>query len=227
MHIQWFGQSAFLLRGSDTTVFVDPFDNMDALAQRGMRWDYPAIQGISADVLLVTHEHLDHNGVGAINGTPHTIRSTAGTFESPIGTVFAIASEHDQMAGTKRGPNSIMVFSLDGLRICHFGDFGQSALRQEQCQIIGAIDLLFLPVGGMSTIDGNLAAQIVRDLQPRWVVPMHYRTPAIGFLEPADAFLAAMQSAEIMQCDGPSFETGTLATGSTPTVVMPAVPVKG
>jgi L-ascorbate metabolism protein UlaG (beta-lactamase superfamily) len=118
-----------------------------------------------------------------------------------------------------------MVFSLDGLRICHFGDFGQSGLRPEQRQAIGAIDLLFLPVGGMATMGGDLAAQIARELQARWVVPMHYRTPAIGFLEPADAFLAAMAGAEIVQPEECSFETDELPTNGL-AVVMPAPPVK-
>jgi L-ascorbate metabolism protein UlaG (beta-lactamase superfamily) len=76
------------------------------------------------------------------------------------------------------------------VRVCHFGDFGQSSLRPEQREAIGSVDLLFLPVGGGPTIGAEQAAEITRALDPRWVVPMHYRTPAIDFLEPADAFLA-------------------------------------
>jgi L-ascorbate metabolism protein UlaG (beta-lactamase superfamily) len=76
------------------------------------------------------------------------------------------------------------------VRVAHFGDFGQSALRDEQASAIGSVDLAFLPVGGGPTIGADRAAEITRALGPRWVVPMHYRTPAIDFLEPADAFLA-------------------------------------
>ena len=90
--------------------------------------------------------------------------------------VVAVASEHDDVAGTKRGPNTIFRFTLDGLRVCHFGDFGQSALRPEQQQAIGEVDVLFLPVGGGPTVGGESAAAIVRALRPRLVVPMHYRT---------------------------------------------------
>ncbi len=118
------------------------------------------------------------------------MRSTAGRFETPVGEVVAIASEHDDQAGTARGPNTIFVFTLDGVRVCHFGDFGQAGLRPEQRTAIGAVDLLIVPVGGGPTIDAAQAATITRALDPRWVVPMHYRTPAIDFLEPADAFLA-------------------------------------
>ena len=128
---------------------IDPFGDMSAMAaSRGMQFDYPPIAGVEADLLLVTHEHMDHNGVEAIGGDPAILRSTAGTLESPLGEVIAIASEHDEQAGTERGPNTIFVFELDGLRVCHFGDFGQRALREEQAAAIGAVDLLILPVGG-------------------------------------------------------------------------------
>ena len=163
--------------------------HVGAQPQRGIQWDYPAIAGVEPDLLLVTHEHGDHNGVEAIGGEPHVLRSTAGTLESPIGEVTAIASEHDDAAGTERGPNTIFVFALDGVRVCHMGDFGQSGLREEQAAAIGEIDLLFVPVGGGPTIGAEQAALIVERLTPRWVVPMHYRTPRIGFLETADAFL--------------------------------------
>ena len=113
-----------------------------------MQFDYPAIEGVEPELLLVTHEHRDHNGVEAIGGSPAVIRSTAGTLESPVGEVVAVASEHDEVAGTQRGPNTIFVFTLDGLRIAHFGDFGQTALRDEQADAIGQVDLAFVPVGG-------------------------------------------------------------------------------
>ena len=82
--------------------------------------------GVEADLLLVTHEHRDHNGVEAIGGDPAILRSTAGTLESPVGEVVGVASEHDEVAGTQRGPNTIFVFTLDGVRVAHFGDFGQT-----------------------------------------------------------------------------------------------------
>ena len=159
------------------------------LKDRGMQFDYPPIEADGVDLLLVTHEHLDHNGVEAIGGDPTILRSTAGKLESPIGEVVAVASEHDQAAGTERGPNTIFVFTLDGLRVAHFGDFGQASLRDEQAAAIGAVDLVFLPVGGGPTIGGAAAAAIARELDPRWVVPMHYRTPRINFLETEEEFV--------------------------------------
>ena len=88
MRLEWYGQSAFRLTDGETTVFIDPFDDLSPLSTRGMRWDYPAIAGVRADLLLVTHEHLDHNGIGAIGGDPVVLRSTAGTHESPVGHVL-------------------------------------------------------------------------------------------------------------------------------------------
>jgi hypothetical protein len=116
MRIRWFGQSTFLISG-ERMVFIDPFGDMDVLAGRGLRFDYPPIEGVEADLLLVTHEHVDHNAVEVIGGSPVILRSTAGTFESPVGEVIAVASEHDEVAGTERGPNTIFRFTLDGLRL--------------------------------------------------------------------------------------------------------------
>src|SRR4051794_7947892 len=104
MQVEWYGQSAFRLTDGPTTVFIDPFDDLGPLAERGMRWDYPAIEGVQADLLLVTHEHFDHNGVGAIAGDPPTLRSTAGRLESPIGEVLAVASEHDRPPAPSAAP---------------------------------------------------------------------------------------------------------------------------
>jgi L-ascorbate metabolism protein UlaG (beta-lactamase superfamily) len=224
MRVEWFGQSAFQLSGADgRSVAIDPFGDMSALSSgRGIQWDYPAIAGVEPDLLLVTHEHGDHNGVEAINGEPATLRSTAGTHDSPIGQVTGVASEHDDTAGTQRGPNTIFVFTLDSVRACHMGDFGQSGLREEQAAAIGDVDLLFVPVGGGFTIGAEQASLIAERLSPRWVVPMHYRTPRIGFLEPVDAFLD--KAALIERVASNAFETAELPWVDGPLVVVPAAP---
>jgi L-ascorbate metabolism protein UlaG (beta-lactamase superfamily) len=223
MRVDWHGQSAFTLDGEAATVFIDPWGDMSAAAERGITWDYPAIQAPdSVDLLIVTHEHSDHNGVEVIDGEPTLVRSLAGTHESPVGNVVAIASEHDDAAGTERGPNTIVVFDLDGIRVAHFGDFGQAALRPEQRAHLDGIDLLFLPVGGGFTIDGATAAKIALDLKPSWVVPMHYKTPQISFLETEDSFVDAMPKTE--RLDSPSFDTADLEKDSEPLVIVPAAP---
>ena len=222
MRVDWYGQSAFRLSGADGTVFIDPIGDVSRLASQGLQFEYPAIEGVEADLLLVTHEHGDHNGVDAIGGHPTVFRSTAGRLESPVGVVVGVASEHDEVAGTQRGPNTIFVFTLDGVRVAHFGDFGQSSLRDEQADAIGQVDLLFLPVGAGPTIGAEQAAAIVDRLAPKWVVPMHYRTPRIGFLEAVDAFLEQMPSVERLSATG--FDTDSLAGDGGPRAVVPAVP---
>lgn len=222
MQVEWFGQSAFSLSAPEATVFVDPFADMSSLAGRGMKFEYPPIEADGVDLLLITHEHRDHNGVEAIGGDPSVLRSTAGKHESPIGEVVGIASEHDAAAGTERGPNTIFAFELDGIRVAHFGDFGQSALRAEQAAALDGVDLLFLPVGGGPTIDAARAAAIVAELEPRWVVPMHYRTHRIGFLESEAEFVALIDRVE--RCEAPGFDTEALPIEGGPIAVVPAAP---
>jgi L-ascorbate metabolism protein UlaG (beta-lactamase superfamily) len=152
------------------------------------------------------------------------LRSTAGTFESPVGEVVGIAAEHDDTAGTQRGPNTIYCFTLDGLRLCHFGDFGQAELRAEQQRAIGEVDVLFLPVGGGPTVGGEPAAAIVRALRPRLVVPMHYRTDAVNFLERPDAFLEALGVRVETLAENELDVAQLLGTAGEPTVALPAAP---
>ncbi len=183
VNVRWHGQSAFTFEGTRETVTIDPFGDMSALIQgRGMTWAYPPVPEHPAGLLLITHEHRDHNAAERVTGEPVVIRAAAGTFESPIGQVVGVNSEHDDQAGTARGANTIFVFALDGVRIAHFGDFGQAALRPAQRAAIGEIDLLIVPTGGGPTIGPDQAAELVATLAPTWVIPMHYKTAAADFL---------------------------------------------
>jgi L-ascorbate metabolism protein UlaG (beta-lactamase superfamily) len=222
MQIQWLGQSAFRLTADDTTVVVDPMGDVAALAARGgLKLEYPPIEGIRADLVLVTHEHADHNGAERIEGDPVVLRSTAGRLGSPIGEIVAVASEHDDEAGSRRGPNTIFVFELDDVRVAHFGDFGQRALRDEQAAAIGSVDLLFVPIGGGPTLDAEQAAAVVERLGPRWIVPMHYRTHRVDFLDTADPFLERM--ANVLRLDDSTFDTTQLPDDA-PLTIVPAAP---
>jgi L-ascorbate metabolism protein UlaG (beta-lactamase superfamily) len=222
MHVEWYGQSSFRLTDGSTTVFLDPFGDMTPMLDRGLRWDYPAITGVSADLLLVTHEHLDHNGVEAIAGDPVTVRSTAGRHESSIGEVLSIASEHDEVAGTERGANTLLVFTFGGRRVAHLGDLGQRALRDEQFAALGTVELLFVPVGGGPTIGAEQATEIAVALGASVIVPMHYKTERIDFLEPVDEFVERAARAE--RLSSPSFDLDALPTGAGPLVIVPAAP---
>ena len=225
MRIRWYGQSAFLLTGEQHRVFIDPFGDVGDASPLADRWSYPLIEGAEADLLLVTHDHLDHNALEVVGGDP-LVLAKAGTHESPVGEVVGIASEHDAVAGTRRGPNTIFRFALDGTTVAHFGDFGQPALRPEQREALGEVDVVLLPVGGGPTIAPDAAAALVRELGPRLVVPMHYRTPAIAFLDPPDAFLAAL-GARVEQLETSEAELEPLlGSREEPVVALLAPPLR-
>jgi L-ascorbate metabolism protein UlaG (beta-lactamase superfamily) len=225
MTLRWFGHSAFLLSG-ERRVFIDPFGPMDGLADRGLTFDYPAIGDVEADLLLVTHEHRDHNAVEAVGGSPQVIRCLAGTFDTPVGEVVGVASEHDERAGTQRGANVMFRFALGGLRIAHLGDLGQAALRPDQAAALGDLDVLMIPVGAGPTIGGDGAARVVRALRPRLVVPMHHRTPAVNFLEPPDAFLEALGADVHRVATSETDLAEHLGSHEAPVVLLMAAPLR-
>jgi L-ascorbate metabolism protein UlaG (beta-lactamase superfamily) len=225
MKLRWYGQSAFLLSGEQRRVFIDPFA-IAADSPLAGRWPFPPIEGVEADLLLVTHDHRDHNGVAAIGGDP-VVLDKPGTHSSPVGDVVGIASEHDAVAGTQRGPNTIFRFALDGTTVAHFGDFGQPALRPEQRGALGDVDVLILPIGGGPTIAPDAAVALVREVQPALVVAMHYRTPGgLDFLDPPDAFLDAM-GARVARLETSEAEVEPLlGSREDPVVALLAAPVR-
>jgi len=223
MRVEWYGQSAFRLEHGGVTVAIDPFGDLTALTARGRRWEYPPIEGLCAELLLVTHEHFDHNAVEVVGGEPLVLRSSAGRYaETPVGEVVGIASEHDEVAGTERGPNTLFAFSLGGLRVAHLGDLGQRALRPEQLAALGQLDMLIAPVGGGPTIGAAQAWEIAHATGARIVVPMHYRTERVDFLAPVDAFLELAPRVERLA--GSSFELDALPGGDGALAVVPTAP---
>lgn len=221
MHLQWFGQSTFRLTDEDgRSVVIDPFDAAAIGAHR--RWDYPALDGVTADLLLITHEHADHNAAEVVGGDPALVRSLAGTHSTPLGEVVGVASEHDEAAGTQRGHNVMYVFDFAGRRVAHLGDLGQRELRPEQAAALGTVDVLIVPVGGGPTIGAEQATDVAATTSARVIVPMHYRTQRIDFLEPVDAFAAAAR--HVVRLDAPSFSVDDVVRDDGPVVVVPAAP---
>ncbi len=168
--VAWYGQAFLVVEANDgKRVAVDPFD------QSFLK--YPLPKGLVADVLLVTHEHKDHSNVGLVGGNPLVIRSEkgVGTFAKGNISVVGTATFHDEKQGKDRGKNTVYSFTVDGIRFCHLGDLGH-VLTPEQVKSIGAVDVLFVPVGGFFTLDPSKVGQVVNALDPKVVVPMHFKT---------------------------------------------------
>jgi len=168
MNITWYGQSCFKIQNKDVTLITDPFDK-----SVGLKPPYG-----SADVVTISHNHFDHNNYGVVKGDPFIIDS-AGEFEVKKIIVKGIDSYHDDKEGKERGRNIIYTIEVDDIRICHLGDLGQSTLINGQLEKIGQVDILFIPVGGVSTIDWKSASAIISQIEPRVIIPMHYKIPGV------------------------------------------------
>jgi len=170
MKVSWLGHSCFRLEGSEGfSLLTDPFG-------KDVGYGPPDVQ---ADIVLISHDHGDHNNSKAVKGRPAVIKGP-GKHVSRGMEFRGIETYHDEKGGRLRGANTIFCFQLDGLQVCHLGDLGH-ILRDQEVGIIGSVDLLFLPVGGIYTIDGRKAWQVIHQLKPRIAVPMHFQTDALKF----------------------------------------------
>ena len=183
MEITFLGQAAFKIKGKAATVVTDPFDESIGIK-------FPKI---TADIVTVTHDHFDHNASAKIEGDPFIIRGP-GEYEVKGVEVVGVSSFHDNKRGEERGKNTIYNIKIDKINICHLGDLGQESLTSEQIEEIGNVDILLVPVGGYFTIDGAQASKIASQLEPKIVIPMHFKDgeTKISELEGPEKFLKEM-----------------------------------
>lgn len=181
MEITWFGHCSFLLKGANLSVFTDPFD--DSLGYKPGK--------VQADVVTMSNQGPHH-------GRPDMVTSFRKGFSGPgeyeIGDVFifGIRTFRDAAQGAERGRNTVYRILMDGLVLCHLGAIGHVPTA-EQVSAIGDVDVLFVPVGGAPSLGPAKAAEVVSLLEPKIIIPMHYRLPTLSSmalaLEPVDAFL--------------------------------------
>jgi len=188
MQITWKGQSCFQIlisnkKNGDVKVVIDPYDEKIGLRK----------PQLDANVLLITHDHDDHNNVKIVEGNPFLI---SGPGEYDVKGVFiqGVYAFHDKSQGKERGRITCYIIEDDdGLKVCHLGDIGQSELTEDQLDAIGDVDVLLIPVGGVSTISSSEASKIIGQIEPRIVIPMHYALPKLEKkFDGVDKFLKTM-----------------------------------
>lgn len=194
MHIQWYGQSFFKIntknqKGEDIVLVIDPFHKNYGLK-------VPTKFG--GDIVLITHDHEDHNNIDLIKGTNLSpepfIISGPGEYEVKGVMIYGIPSYHDDKAGAERGENTMYLIEIEGIWLAHLGDLGQKTLDNEQLEQLKDIDILLIPVGGVFTINAKEAANIISQIEPQVIIPMHYHLPGLKFksgkkIEGVDKFI--------------------------------------
>ena len=186
MLIKYLGHSCFYLKSHNgISVLTDPYKP----GAYGGAIAYQPITDV-ADICVITHEHEDHANSEGLPNRPLTV--TNGAMARNI-EFDAIETFHDDVQGQERGSNRVFCFAMDDIRICHLGDLGH-LLSPQQVDEIGMVDLLFIPVGGGFTIGPSEADQVIEQLHPKVVVPMHFKTDKCKFeIEPVDTFLQGKQ----------------------------------
>ena len=210
MDIDWYGHACFRIREKGVTVVTDPHPEE-------LGYERPRIR---ADVVTVSHPHPGHSAVKGFRGSPRVL-DAPGEYE--IGGVFitGVPTYHDAAGGSELGRNVAYLFDFDGLTVCHLGDLGHS-LSEEEVELLGQVNVLLIPVGGVNALSGPLAAEVVSTIEPNIVVPMHFKTaPLARELEGVDRFLRAMGAGQVEPQETLRLRAGSLSdTGETQVVVL-------
>jgi len=180
LDVTWLGHGCFRLRGRSAAVVTDPFPPAIGLK----------LPRLDADLVTISHEHENHSYTQVMRDA-YEIRGP-GEYEVAGVSVIGVPTFHDAQKGAKHGRNTVYLIEIDDVRVCHLGDLGH-ALDDAEAEAISAPDVLLVPVGGHTSINAAQAAEIVRQLEPRFVVPMHYAIPGLKLeLDPLDRFLKEM-----------------------------------
>jgi L-ascorbate metabolism protein UlaG (beta-lactamase superfamily) len=187
MEITYLGHSCIRIKGKNGTVIMDPYDGSVGMS----------MSNVSADIVTSSHNHPDHNAVTRVKGTARRekpfVIDNPGEYEVGGISIFGVPTYHDSSHGTERGRNTVFVVYMEHLRVCHLGDLGHE-LTDAQKSEIGEVDVLLVPVGGHFTINAEVAVKIISDLEPEYVIPIHYKTDehnedVFGDLQPLKKFL--------------------------------------
>ena len=181
MEITWYGQACFRLRDHRQSVLTDPYGPELGLS----------LPRLTATIVTVSHQHEDHNYTKAVRRGAYII---SGPGEYEVGGIFVIGvrTYHDLKRGQELGKNTAYLIEFEDLTVCHLGDLGHIP-TQEQIEQLNDVDILLVPVGGRSTLTGGQAAEVVGLLEPKIVIPMHFKVPGLNAkIETARRFLREM-----------------------------------
>ena len=196
MKIQWLGHSCFkLTESTGTTVVTDPYDSYIGFK----------MEPVSANIVTMSHKHKDHSAIANVTGNPTVIEGTGAWEIGGVG-VTGLLSYHDNDKGAKRGENTIYLYRMDGIDICHMGDIGQE-MNVLLGESIGTVNVLMIPVGGNYTVDAEQAKEYVDFLMPDIVIPMHYKTENSELdIDDVDAFVNLFDEDQVVYVDGETIE---------------------
>lgn len=185
MLIQWFGQSCFKIitkpgSNGEVSVIFDPFDT----SKLGL-----SLPKLAGDVVAITHDHFDHNHLAAVSGDYFLVNGP-GEYEAKQTFIYGIPGWHDDNQGADRGANTMYLLESEGVSVAHLGDIGQATLTDTQLEYLEGADVLLIPVGGNYTVGAKQAIELVNQIEPRIVIPMHYKIPGLkADIESADKFI--------------------------------------
>ncbi len=180
MRIRWHGHACFEIE-NEKVVVTDPHDGKSI----GIKPPY-----VEGDIILVSHDHFDHNAVRLVNKSTSKVVREAGSRTLDNIKIKGLSSYHDMAEGSKRGDNIIYKFQDEGISFCHLGDLGHM-LDDAVIEKLKPVDFLFIPVGGTFTIGPEIAKKVVDKIKPSIAVPMHYKVGGLSLdIQSVNSFLS-------------------------------------
>lgn len=181
MDILWHGYSCFTLKTRHGTAVIDPYHSEAGLT----------LPSLTADVVLISHHHPEHDNIQAVHGNPR-ILDWPGEYEVKG---IAITAQALPYQNEKLGEGVLFIIDVDNIKICFLSDMN-GKIGNDIIESIGDIDILMIPVGGQHTLSANQAHEIIEELEPRAVIPMHYSFEGTqGKLDGIESFLKIIGAA--------------------------------